>query len=183
MRDPVALGAVAPSGVALARLEVGAAGIRPADVVIELGAGTGPMTAEIVRSHPMNPLMSLEPNPVLASQLRTRFPLVRVEERYAQDLPQLCADWGHPRVDRVVCCLPWAIWPDALQASVFDAVIQVMQHDARMVTFQYFHSQFLPAAKRFRAVLDTRFESVTRTDVAMANVPPAFVYVCDRPRT
>ena len=182
VRDPVCLGAVAPSGPSLARLTVASADIRPGHVVVELGAGTGPMTAEIVRAHPDSSFMSLEPKPPLAAALRDRFPGVRVEERYLQDLPELLASWDKPKVDRFVSSLPWAIWSDELQGACFDAILQTIRPDGRLVTFQYVHSQVLPAAKRFRAALESRFEEVTKTRVAWVNLPPAFVFVCDGPR-
>lgn len=181
VRDPVGVGAIAASGPALARLEVDAADIAPDHAVVELGAGDGPMTAEIVR-RPHGPFVSLEPNAALAATLRARFPEVRIEERYAQDLPAILADMGVERVDRVVSSLPWAIWGEALQQEVFDAITAVMAPDARMVTFSYVHAKPLPAARRFRQALEARFASVTTTPIAWWNLPPAFVFVCDRPR-
>jgi phosphatidylethanolamine/phosphatidyl-N-methylethanolamine N-methyltransferase len=182
-RDPRSLGAVAPSGPALARLEVAAAEIADGEPVVEIGAGTGPMTAELVHAHPTSPLLAIEPNPTLVAALRARFPDVRVEQAVAQDLPSLCAAWGHPRVRRVVSGLPWAIWPDRLQSDILDGVLSVLSPDGRMVSFQYVHSQYLPAAVRFHKVLEQRFTRVTRTGIAWANVPPAFVLVCDGPRS
>ncbi len=182
VRDPVCLGAVAPSGPSLARLTVEAAGIEPGHVVVELGAGTGPMTAEVVRNHPDNPFLSIEPKPALAAALRERFPGVRVEEKYLQDLPELLADWGQTGVDRFVSSLPWAIWSDELQAECFDTILKTIRPDGRMVTFQYVHSQVLPAAKKFRGTLEQRFGSVQKTRIAWANLPPAFVFVCDQPK-
>ncbi len=181
-RDPVRIGAIAPSGRALARLEVQAADIRPGHSVVELGAGTGPMTAELVRRHPDAPLLVLEPDATLAALLREKFPDLRIEERFAQALPELVADWGHGPVDRVVSSLPWAIWPETLQTAVFDGIHAVLASDARLVTFTYAHTSLLPAARRFRALLAERFCDVTATQVAWANLPPAYVYVCDRPR-
>jgi phosphatidylethanolamine/phosphatidyl-N-methylethanolamine N-methyltransferase len=185
-RDPVLLGAVAPSGRALARRMVDAAGIRSDHTVVELGAGTGPMTAEIVSRHPepaaAGRFVALEPNPALAMVLRERFPEVRVEERFAQQLRAILDEMGLERVDRVVSSLPWAIWPQALQAEVFAAILDVLAPDGRMVTFGYLHALPLPAARRLRAALEARFESVETTPAAWANVPPALVYVCDRPR-
>lgn len=183
VRDPVTLGAVAPSSPALARLMVEASEIQPGHVVVELGAGTGPMTAELVKQHPANPLLCLEPVGVLASALRERFPDVRVEERYLQDLPELLVGWGHPRVDRFVSSLPWAIWSPEIQDACFAAILATIQPDGRLVTFQYLHSTVLPAAKRFRATLDRHFGAVRTTRVAWANLPPAFVFVCDQPRS
>lgn len=181
LRDPTGVGAVAPSGPVLAKLEVDAAEIGPEHVVVELGAGDGPMTAEIV-GRPHGPFVSLEPNAVLAAQLRARFPGVRIEERYAQDLPEILADMGVEKADRVVSSLPWAIWDADLQGAVFDAILEVLAPDGRMVTFSYLHAKPLPAARRFKAALEARFESVEMTAPAWRNVPPAFVFVCDGPK-
>jgi phosphatidylethanolamine/phosphatidyl-N-methylethanolamine N-methyltransferase len=181
-RDPVQLGAVAPSGPALARRMAEAADLKPGQVVVELGAGTGPMTAEILARRPDGPFVALEPNARLAALLRQRFPQARVDERYAQELRKILTEMGHERADRVVSSLPWAIWPEPLQNEVFDAILDVLAPDGRMVTFGYLHAQLLPAAKRLRDQLARRFESVTTTPVAWLNLPPALVFVCDRPR-
>ena len=182
LRDPVCLGAVAPSGRALASLTVASAEIQPGHVVVELGAGTGPMTEQIIAQHPDNPFLALEPKESLAGALRERFPEVLVDGRYCQDLPEICADWGQESIDRVVSSLPWAIWPQEVQHAAFEGIMKVMKPDARMVTFTYAHSQMLPAAKRFRKTLDAHFISVHKTHIAWANIPPALVYVCDQPR-
>ena len=126
IRDPVGLGAIAPSGPQLAKLEVDAADIQPHHVVVELGAGDGPMTAEIVQ-RPHGPFVTLEPNAVLAATLRQRFPDVQVEERYAQDLPEILAGMGAAKADRVVSSLPWAIWSESLQGEVFDVAVDIRQ--------------------------------------------------------
>jgi phospholipid N-methyltransferase len=182
VRDPVGLGAVAPSGPQLARIEVDAADIQPHHVVVELGAGTGPMTAEIVQ-RPHAAFVSLEPNPALAATLRDRFPEVTVDERYAQALPDIVAELGLSQVDRVVSSLPWAIWSQQLQDEIFAAILEVLAPDGRLVTFSYLHAKPLPAARRFRATLDAHFATVRTTQVAWLNVPPAFVFVCDGPRS
>lgn len=181
-RDPTALGAIAPSGKVLAAKTVEAAGIEPGHVVVELGAGSGPMTAELVARHPDAPLLVLEPNGRLAARLRERFPGATVEERLAQDLPELLEAWGHPRADRVVSSLPWAIWPPLAQRACFDAIVASLRPTGRLVTFAYLHALKLPAARRLRTAMDEHFTSVSRTRVAWRNLPPAFVYVCDGPR-
>lgn len=181
-RDPVQLGAIAPSGAALAKTMVAAADLRPGHVVVELGAGTGPMTAEILRVRPDGPLVALEPNPALASLLRERFPTVRVEQRYAQELRAILTEMGHTQADRVVSSLPWAIWSDALQNEVFSAIVDVIAPDGVMVTFGYLHAQPLPAARRLRAALHARFSSVHTTPTAWRNLPPALVFVCHGPK-
>lgn len=180
LSDPVTIGAVAPSGVQLAAQMVRSADIQPGHVVAELGAGTGPMTAELLKHHPDNPLLVLEPKPELAAKLRDRFPSAEVVEAFAQHLPKLTADWGHTPVDRVVSSLPWAIWSQEMQDEILQGVLEAMAPDGRMVTFTYWHAQPLPAARRFRAFLETHFRKVERSPVAWLNLPPAFVFVCDR---
>lgn len=180
LKDPVTIGAVAPSGKQLARQMVDAAAIEPGHVIAELGAGTGPMTAELLARHPTNPLVVLEPQAELAGALRDAYPTAHVVERFAQDLPAITKAWGHTPVDRVVSSLPWAIWKEELQEEILDGVLQAMAPDGRFVTFTYWHAQPLPAARRFKRFLERRFRHVERTRVAWINVPPAFVFVCDR---
>lgn len=182
IRDPLHLGAVAPSSLRLAQTTVGSAGICSGEVVVELGAGTGPMTSALVKQYPGNPLMCLEPNPRLARQLRQRFPSAHVCENFVEELPALMQQWGHPKADRVISSLPWAIWKPELQHVCFEAILEVLSPGGRMVTFQYAHSQMLPAARRFKRTLDTHFCEVKRTSVVWANLPPAFVFVCEQPR-
>ncbi|MCB9670227.1 MAG: methyltransferase [Alphaproteobacteria bacterium] len=180
LADPVTIGAVAPSGVQLAAQMVTSADIQPGHVVAELGAGTGPMTAELLARHPDNPLVVLEPKPELAATLRDRFPAAHVVEGFAQELPRITAEWGHTPVDRVVSSLPWAIWKQELQEEILQGILAAMAPDGRMVTFTYWHAQPLPAAKRFKRFLEDHFRTVERSPVAWKNLPPAFVFVCDR---
>lgn len=180
LQDPVTIGAVAPSGKQLAREMVDAARIEPGHVIAELGAGTGPMTAELLARHPENPLVVLEPQPELAATLRAAYPTAHVVERFAQDLPSITQEWGHHPVDRVVSSLPWAIWKEDLQEEILTGVLDAMAPDGRFVTFTYWHAQPLPAARRFKRFLERHFTTVERSRVAWINVPPAFVFVCDR---
>jgi phospholipid N-methyltransferase len=182
VRDPVQLGAIAPSGEALARRMVEQADLGPGQVVVELGAGTGPMTAEILRVRPEGPFVALEPNSALAGLLVGRFPGVRVDRRRAQELRAVLGDLGATKADRVVSSLPFAIWPDALQRDVFRAIVDIMEPTARFVTFGYAHAQPLPAARRLRALLHEHFGSVTTTPVVWRNVPPALVFCCSSPK-
>jgi phospholipid N-methyltransferase len=161
---------------------VEAAEIGDGHSVVELGAGTGPITRAILEGHTQLRLLALEPTPDLAAKLRVRFPSVQVEERYAQDLPEIVAGWGHPKVDRVVSGLPWTLWSEEVCHSGLSAVARSLRHDGRMVTFSYVHSQTLmPSAWRFRRQLRQHFAVVRRTEVQWLNAPPAVVFVCEQP--
>lgn len=179
-RNPKGIGAVAPSGPQLAQRMVREADIAADHAVIELGPGTGPITRELRRTHPDVDLLLVEPAADLAGLLRDAFPGVRVDQRMAQDLPAICADWGREQIDRVVSGLPWTMWSEQVIAAGLDAVVKVLAPGGRMVTFSYVHAQLLPAARLFRHLLDERFARVSRTRVQWLNVPPALVFVCDK---
>ena len=58
----------------------------------------------------------------------------------------------------------------------------VIGPDGAFATFAYRHGLVLSAARRFRRALHETFEEVLVTATVWRNVPPAFVYVCRRPR-
>ncbi|HMV68544.1 MAG TPA: methyltransferase domain-containing protein [Myxococcota bacterium] len=179
LAGPARIGSVAPSSPALARAMVAYADLRPGQVVVELGAGTGPFTRALAQV-PGISLIALEPDPNLARLARAAAPGVAVEERYAQDLPEILRRHGHDGCDRVVSGLPFAGWSSDLQRAVFDAIGVALRPGGRMVTFTYVHSPWLPAGRRARALLRERFERVEMSPIVWSNLPPAFVYVCDR---
>ncbi|HSN40007.1 MAG TPA: hypothetical protein VLT92_07410 [Burkholderiales bacterium] len=76
LKSPTLFGAIAPSSRYLARVMAGHA--DGADALVELGAGTGIITTDLVRRHPGVPLIIFEQNPVLAGRLRGRFPQATV---------------------------------------------------------------------------------------------------------
>lgn len=179
MRDPIAVGSVWPSGPALAQRMADDASIRPGDLVVELGAGTGPFTAALAGRG--RRLLALEPDPELARACRVRCPGVDVIERKAEALPAILEERGEAAVDRVVSGLPFAIWPDAVQRAVLDAVTDTLTDDGVFVTFTYAHSPWLPAGRRFRVRLGEAFERVATSPVVWRNAPPALVYRAERP--
>lgn len=182
-KAPGRMGAVWPSSPYLARLMCEAADLRDEHVIVELGAGTGPVTRAIRAACPTAPLLALEPGEELAAHLRATFPDVAVSATYAQDLVATAAAWGHPRADRVVSSLPWTVFPAEAAEAGLSAVAEVLGPDGRMVTFTYVHAvTLLPGGARLRELLARHFARVERTRVEWRNLPPALVYVCDGPR-
>lgn len=179
-RSPGKVGSIAPSSKFLADELIEAADIQPGHVVVELGAGTGPVTRRLSAVINGNPFLAIEPNPEMARWVREQVPEAEVVEGFAQDLPMLLQQWGYPKADRIISSLPFAGWQEAMQDEVMDAVLQSLKPDGRMVTFTYLHSQVLPGALRFKRKLHSAFAQVRKSKPILANVPPAFVYICDR---
>ena len=181
LRHPAVVGAIGPSSRYLAADIVRRLDARPGQLVVELGSGTGPMTRALAAADPAFPRFAVEALPEMAAATRRAVPGVEVVEGSAADLPRFLAERGLGRIDRIVSGLPFAAWPDALQREVLDGIGAALGPDGRMVTFSYATSPLLPAGRRFRRLLERSFKRVTRGATVWANLPPAFVYVCDGP--
>ncbi len=181
-RSPKAIGSLTPSSRYLAEEVVRCAAIEPGQSIVELGAGTGAITRHLHRAFPDNPLKVLEPHAGLARRVRDELPEIDVIEAKAQQLPELLKDWGFSHIDRLVSSLPFASWNEKDQDEIFEAILECLAPDGRMVTFAYVISQVTPAAQRLKARLPTWFGSVERSRVIVRNLPPAFVYILSEPR-
>ena len=176
---PRVVGAIAPSSSWLAAEMIRRADPQPGQLVVELGSGTGPMTRALVTAGPGLPRFAVEPVATLAAATRRAAPGVEVVEGSAEHLPAMLADRGLGPIDRIVSSLPFAAWPADLQDRVLAGITAALAPRGRMVTFTYAVSPLLPAGRRFRQRLTESFAHVTATPIVWANLPPAFVYVCE----
>src|SRR6187431_1830459 len=89
IEKPLSVGAVAPSGKALARVMANYVDPRAAGPIVELGPGTGPVTEALVeRGIDPARLTLVEYDPEFCRLLRRRFPGVNVVQGDAYNLRQ-----------------------------------------------------------------------------------------------
>ncbi|MFF3853864.1 class I SAM-dependent methyltransferase [Micromonospora sp. NPDC002575] len=182
LRDPMKVGAIRPSGPALAQLATAAVPSTGSPVVLELGPGTGAFTAPIQqRLAGSGRHVAVELNPRFAERLATRYPAVDVAVGDAASLRKVLARRGLSQVDVVVSGLPWAAFGERLQLDVLSEVAAVMQPTGVFTTFAYVHARWAPPARRLLRSLRSRFEEVVVSRTVWANLPPALVYFCRRP--
>jgi phospholipid N-methyltransferase len=179
--SPRTIGAVAPSSKSLAAAMLEAT-LSPNDrVIVEYGPGTGAFTEAILdRKAPEALVLAVEQHPDFVRELAARFPLVHLHCESVENLPTILAGHGVEAVDCIISGLPWAVFSDPLQDRILDVTCAALAPGGRFATFAYVHGLVLPAAQRFAAKLDERFSQVTRSPVVWRNVPPAFVYRCQR---
>jgi phosphatidylethanolamine/phosphatidyl-N-methylethanolamine N-methyltransferase len=181
VRQPVHTGAVAPSSPWLARCVVDEIGLEEARTIVELGPGTGPFTRVIAeRARPDARILALELNARLADDLRARFARVEIVNDSAERLPDHLRSRGCAHADCVVSGLPFAGFSADLQTRLLGAIVDALRPGGRFATFAYVHAAWLPPGRRFRRLLESRFATVRRTSTVWRNLPPAFVYRCEK---
>ena len=172
LRRPVSLGAVLPSSRALALAMAEQVDHLAPGVVVELGGGTGSITAALLDSGvPMEDLVVIEREPALAGLLRARFPGIHVICGDACELQRLVVDAGLGPVKSVVSGLPLLSLPDALCRDIIDQVFLTLQPYGTLVQFTYGPRSPVPRSLRRKVEIIGE-----RASWVLENLPPASVW-------
>jgi phospholipid N-methyltransferase len=178
-RSPRSVGAAAPSSRALAEAMLKPIDFAQTPVIVEFGPGTGPVTEVIAeRLGPGNRYLGIELNRDFWTRLNRRFPGLTFENESVEHLGRILERRRIERVDAIVCGLPWASLPEAIQARVFGEIERYLKPGGLFITFAYLQGLVLPGARALRRRLAAEFRSVGRTPIVWRNLPPAFAYVC-----
>lgn len=164
----------APSSRFMARKVIDGIDWEQSRCIVELGAGTGPITAEVVRRvRPHTKLIVIELDPTLCGRLKARFqdvPNIDVVHGDATQFDRLLADRGIPQVDHVLSGLPLPSFPEDLRHAVIRTSARTL---AAHGTFRQLTVMPLIYYKMYaRYFDDVRFRFVP------LNLPPGGVYVC-----
>lgn len=178
-RSPRRIGAIVPSGSALAEEIVSQAHVGQANAVLELGPGTGAFTHQIITSMPRHAkLLSIEADADLAILLRKKFRDVYVAAGYAQNARRILKAYGFPSPDCIVSGLPWALFDSTTQQDILAEAKAVLKPGGIFATFAYIHALSFPEAKAFRSLLQKNFPHIKTSRIIWNNLPPAIVYSC-----
>jgi len=181
IKQPITTGAIAPSSEWLADLMTEGMRLHEAEIIVELGAGTGPFTRAITkRANPKAVVLAVETNRELAERLRTQFSRVVIINDSAERLPTHLAAVDRTSADCIISGLPWAGFSGEHQERLMSAVTRALRPGGRFAAFAYLNAAWLPPGRRFRALLHSFFRKVTTTRTEWRNVPPAFVYRCEK---
>jgi ornithine lipid N-methyltransferase len=174
LRQGTAIASVAPSSRWLSETTVSNIDWATVDAVVELGAGTGPITRVIAqRARPECKVVVVECDHDFARLLRERFrdmPNFNIVEGNVRDLDSILACCGINRVDHVISGLPVPSFPRELQHSLFDAVRKVLRHDGTYNQITEIPWVFWRFYRGFFDHVQFAFEP--------RNLPPAGAYIC-----
>jgi phospholipid N-methyltransferase len=181
IRNPRQVGACCPSGPALCHEIVSNMKLNDAELVVELGPGTGAITKHIVEAM-NNPakLLGVELNSKFVEELQNQYCQSTFICDSASNLPAILKDRNLPLADVVLSGLPWAVFPESLQMEILTSVYNSMKDGGKFATFAYLQGLIMPAGIRFRKQLETQFSKVEISKVVWKNLPPAIVYRCQK---
>ena len=182
MRNPMGVGAIAPSSAALARRMVAGLEVKPGQAIVEFGPGTGPFTKRL-RETLLDPrsYLGIERDPKFVAMLKGRYPSMRFVEGSAEHADRYVDEAGHERVAAIISGLPFASLPMCVQDGIVGCLDRMMRPaqggNAATVfrTFQYVHAMPLPTATRFRRRMRELFGPCHVSRPVMWNLPPAVV--------
>jgi phosphatidylethanolamine/phosphatidyl-N-methylethanolamine N-methyltransferase len=168
LRAPHRIGALAPAGRHLARAM--AEQITPeADLVIELGGGTGNITQALLDAGlPPDRLIVVERDPAFYVLLKKRFPLLKILRGDATRLRALLAPLGVSRAATIVSSLPLLNMPGPLRQRLVEESFALLAERGTLI--QYTYGAFSPLRRRKSGLKGEIAERVWR------NFPPASVW-------
>ena len=174
LRQGTAIASLAPRSRWLARAPVSNIDWSRPNVIVELGAGTGPITRVLAeRAGGRSRVLVVERDPDFARILRERHgahPDVEVVEGDVRDLGRMLHDRGIERVDHVVSGLPTPSFPADLQRELFRVVRRVLEPEGSF-------NQITEMPLVYRGLYRRHFDEV-RFVFEPRNLPPGGVYLC-----
>lgn len=183
VRNPQRIGAISPSSARMAALLASVVPTVGEPVVIELGPGTGAVSSAITARLPRGARhLAVELDPAMAAFLSARQTGVEVINADARDLSELLAERDIPRATAVVSGIPWSLLESESQEHILQQVANAIGADGVFTTFAYAHARPLRSARSFRRALERIFDEVQISRLVWQNMPPAFTYICRRPR-
>lgn len=176
VRNPAAVGAIAPSSAVLAAAMIADIDLPEGHAVLELGPGTGPITRAIAhRLKDPGAYLGIDRDPKFVALLSERFPGLRFVQGSAERSLEHLKDAGLEKVAAVISGIPFASLPPVVQDGIIASLEHLLGQGAVFRTFQYVHAWPLPTAVRFRKRMTDRFGPPRISRPVLRNIPPAFV--------
>jgi phosphatidylethanolamine/phosphatidyl-N-methylethanolamine N-methyltransferase len=170
IEKPISMGAVTPSGQALARTMARYVDPAVPGPVIELGSGTGALTQALVeRGVEPSRLVLVDFNPSFCRLLRTRYPEATVIQGDAYRVQHLLGGLLREPAAAVVSGLPLRTRPPKHRLRLMNEAFDLMVPSAPFVQFTYAMAAPIP--------LCSTEVSAESSELIWLNLPPARVWV------
>ena len=173
LAHPARVGAVWPTSTRTVRQMLDMADLDGADLIVELGAGTGVYTEELLgRVPPGARVLAFEIDPELARRLSERLRDERLQV-VSGSAERLGDHLGDAQADVIVSALPFTSLPTDTRERLFEQITTALAPEGVFLAIQYSTTRL--------SELERRFAAISRRRAAL-NGPPAFVYAGRQPR-
>ncbi len=191
LRNPGATAAIAPSSRVLADRMVRGIDLAGCSSIVEFGPGSGVFTRAMLDRIPhgwarseggTGTFIAIEYNRRMARNVAREFPRATVVFDSAANIEKLCAAQGIApgTLDAVISGLGWASFPPALTTEILEATARMLRPGGHFRTFAYHVGLVKRNAWHLRSELRRLFGEVEMAHGAWANLPPAFIYRCQK---
>jgi phospholipid N-methyltransferase len=171
IRQGTAIASVAPSSRWMALAMIRGIDFGRARCIVELGAGTGPVTAELLRRVGADcRVIIIERDPEFCQRLRRRFPRAEILEADACRLGELLDERGLGVVDHIISGLPLPSFAPPAREEILRIVGRRLAPGG---TFR----QLTEIPWVYQSLYRGFFEEV-RFFLVPLNLPPGGVYIC-----
>ena len=173
LKNPHLVGSVIPSSRFLERRLTKGADIEHANVVVELGPGTGGTTRAIMRALPKHStLLAIEIDPKFASLLESEAdPRLVVYRGCAENLTEALSSHNLPQPDVIVSGIPFSTMPLELGKRIINAVWNCLAPGGRFIAYQF---------RDKVAILGRELLGDPQVEMEFFNVPPMRFYRWDK---
>ena len=167
IRSPRTMGMVCPSGTSLAHAMAAGVPLGTGGLVVELGAGTGAVTQELLRAGVApHRLLIVEKAPGMTRLLQQRFPQLQIVQGDATALPSFIPP--SRRVDCIISSLPLVSLGETTREALIRAMHASLGEGGLLVQYTYSWSSSNPFLTRGFQCVDSQR--------VWDNVPPARVF-------
>lgn len=171
---PLVTGALTPSGKLLARTMASFVDPRRTGPLVELGPGTGPVTAALLRrGFEQERLILVEFNPGFCSLLKRRFPRATIVQGDAYEAGEILSDMVTEGCAGILSSLPLLTKPPERRLQLLKDSQDLLGPNAPFVQFTYGMKPPIPT--------ESDFYTAVSSERIWLNFPPARVWVYRRP--
>ncbi|HLC59817.1 MAG TPA: rRNA adenine N-6-methyltransferase family protein [Candidatus Nanoarchaeia archaeon] len=174
LKNPRQTGSVAQSSKFLTREIVKNVDFKNSKCIVELGPGMGTFTKAVLnKARPDAMVVCFEVNKKFCSYLIKNFEDRRliVVNAGADKIKDNLKKVNIKEADCIISGLPFRNFPDKYKKKILKEVRDSLSYNGRFILFQY--------TNNLRKMLKWYFIRVSRKFIPL-NMPPAFVYVCEK---
>lgn len=174
LKDPKEVGSITPSSRFLSESMLRHVNFRKARYIVEYGAGTGILTKEILlHARPDATILCFETNKKLYRYLGRHIKdsrLILINDS-AQNIVYYLKKYNIPGIDYVLSSLPFGMLSKKEKEKILDATKSALSRSGSFILYRY--------TLNFKESLKYYFKRISRVFVPL-NLPPTFVYVCQK---